>query len=437
MATCRSYLGAATLLVSLVSCAKSDWHAPPPDPENLKLTIEVFSAASDSEEGYSAIREAALLAKDTEEFKKAATYVTLDLQNDPDNLEDAARIAQKTSLNPGVLAIIGHSRSGTTRVAMPFYAQAGIPVLMPTATSPYVLFRFDEHDGWPSVPQLREGNTYHRFTNAFRLRPSDVPDQVHAMKLTLNKLEALNKRAGSPKPKVVLICDTTSRNGSDVYTKPMCDALLNDSELSSKITSYRPFSLDSDIYGLVTEIHAAKPNYIVILGYPELARDVLEELTERMQPREKRLPYKFILPDASLQNYLTKFSSDIYVTSSFNGGQAKGCNKKLIDALSQKKPQRVVLTDESYTFDAVLILARAVNSCDGQVNRSCVMRFIKEHHDDLVGACETYFVDRGERQNAAFNVNSVCGGTFKVRWLARKDGDELEDSPKWCNQGDR
>jgi len=316
---------------------------------------------------------------------------------------------------------------------MPFYARAGIPVLMPNATSPYALFQFDEHAEWPSVKQLRNETSYSRFTNAFRLRPSDVPDQVSAMKLTLSTLEKLE---GQKKTKIVLICDTTSRNGSDIYTKPMCDDFLNDTDINPMIVSYRPFSVDSDIYGLVTEIHAAKPDYIVIIGYPELARDVLEELTERPQKGQKTLPYKFILPDASLQNYLIKFSPKIFVTSSFNGGESRACDTSLentlTEALRKKKPKGVALTDESYTFDAVLILAKAVKSCAAKLDRNCIMRYIETNHTHLEGACETYSVERGERQNAAFNVSAVCGSTFKVRWRAREGGRDLEENPKWC-----
>ena len=440
------YLTVAVLPLFLVSCSNSDWH---PEPvQNSKLAIKVYYSSVDSEQGYSGMQVGAFAAKETDDFKKAANYIELQIEKDPDSPEEAARIARRASLSPDVLAVIGHSRSGTTRAAMPFYAQAGIPVLMPTATSPYVLYPFDERDGWPSVAHLKEDEKdYPRFTNAFRLRPSDVPDQVTAMKLTLNKLvdsakPKIERKAKSELgPKIVLICDTTSRNGSDVYTKPMCDDLRNDADISPKIASYRPFSVDGDIYGLVTEIHAAKPDYIIILGYPELARDVLEELTERMQKGQKALPYKFILTDASLQNYLTKFSNDIYVTSSFNGGQAKRCEIPLAKSSHQelraKKPDGAVLQDESYTFDAVLILAKAVNSCDAQVSRTCVMEYIEKHHAKLEGACETYFVENGERQNAAFNVSSVCGGAFKVRWLARVSGNDLEENPNWCKQGHR
>jgi ABC-type branched-subunit amino acid transport system substrate-binding protein len=431
----RAYCGAVVLAMLLVSCSDTNWHPDPSEQSNEKLVIDVFWSASDSEQGYSAIKEGAIAAEDTDEFKEAGNYIKLNLQDDKDSPEEEASVARNVSLNPGVLAVIGHSRSGTTRAAMPFYAQANIPVLIPAATSPYVLYQFDERAPWPSVDLVRHESAYRRFPNAFRLRPSDVPDQVSAMKLALNKL------AGSQKPKVMLICDTTSLNGSDIYTKPMCDSFLYDPEFSSKIASYRPFALDSDIYGLVTEIHAVNPNYIVILGYPELARDVLEELKERAPKDQMKLPYTFIMPEACLQNYLIRFSHDIYVTSSFNAGQPKNCDsqlaQKLFDHLSKVKPAEVVLTDESYTFDAVLILSEAVISCKERVDRACVMRYLEINHGQLHGACETYLIDSGERRNTAFNVDAVCGDTFKVKWFARPGGKTIDENPHWCKQRDR
>jgi len=103
------YLCAFALPLILVSCTKGDWHPETPALQDSKLVVEVFSSPSDSEQGYSAIREAANAAMDTADFKSASNYITLEFRNDPDSPEEAARTAQKTSLNPDVLAVIGHS----------------------------------------------------------------------------------------------------------------------------------------------------------------------------------------------------------------------------------------------------------------------------------------------------------------------------------------
>lgn len=424
------------LALLLGSCSSANWHPDPPLPgsPDSKLVVDVFWSASDSEDGYSAIREAANAAMGTDEYNAVKPYIDLNLKADEDSPDEAAKIARDVSLDPHTLAVIGHSRSGTTRASMPFYSEANIPVLMPAATSPYVIYEFDEARGLPSIGALKDKP---KFPNAFRLRPSDVPDQVGAMKLALEKLaRSRDAKRGIAGTKIMLICDTTSLNGSDVYTKPMCDSILSDPDLSPKIVSYRPFALDSDVYGLVTEIHAVTPDYIIILGYPELARIVLEELVERKPSGQTRLPYTFIMADACLQNNLTRFSRDIYVTSSFNGGQVSSCKstlaQQLYDHLNKAKPADVAMTDEFYTFDAVLILLKAVKSCEDHLDRLCVMNYLVTNEVELGGACETYQIYKGERQNAAFNVNSVCGDAFQVKWLARKGNKTLDDNPHWC-----
>jgi len=64
------------------------------------------------------------------------------------------------------------------------------------------------------------------------LPPSDVPDQVNAIKAATKKLAGTDKPeaeelmdAIKAKFKVMIVCETTRRNGSDVYTKPMCNSL--------------------------------------------------------------------------------------------------------------------------------------------------------------------------------------------------------------------
>src|SRR5581483_507313 len=84
--------------------------------------------------------------------------------------------------------------------------------------------------------------------------------------------------------KAMIVCETTKRIGSDFYTRPMCDALRRsqDRDFNALIAGYREIDLDTgDIWGLVTEIHAVHPQLIIFLGYPEFARNLMQELKER------------------------------------------------------------------------------------------------------------------------------------------------------------
>jgi ABC-type branched-subunit amino acid transport system substrate-binding protein len=424
-------------LVTLSACGTGKWH-PEPSAANEKLRIELFW----SDTGNSA-QIGAAAAERTEKFQAIDKYVELHLRLDPDSSEEAVRVAREIRLDPRVIAVVGHTRSGTTRAALSFYADAGIPVLMPAATSPYALYRFNEHEPWPSVDQLGRDPAYPRYQNAFRLPPSDVPDQVDAIRVTAKKLAGTDKvesedaiQQVAAKTKVMIICETTKRYGSDVYTKPMCDSLRKsqDPKFSPLIASYREIDLDTgDIWGLVTEIHAVQPKLIIFLGYPEFARDLLEELKERAPSGGKNgNPYKFILADASLTDDIAKFDADVYVTSPIDLTDSVRCGSEearvLKNEVKMKNRQKEEPTDETYTFDAVLILAEAVKQCENTLDRHCIIQNLETNHNQLSGACQQYRIDRGERQNASYSVYSNCNGRLLPRWTVVKGGIHEDES---------
>jgi hypothetical protein len=428
-------------LLAIASCGTSKWHPDPPQSADSKLSVELFFSSSDD-----SAKVGASAAEKTEEFREISQYIKLNKLPDPDTTEEAEVVAREIRSDPRVLAVVGHSRSGATRAALPFYADAGIPVLMAAATSPYALYRFNQDEPWPSVDRLGKEARYRRFKNAFRLPPSDVPDQVDAIKAAAKALAGIGKAdangaRGAIKSvtKVMIICETTKKNGSDVYTKPMCDSLHRDpdKEFSPLVASYREIDLDTgDIWGLVTEIHAIKPELIIILGYSEFVRDLLEELKERAPAVEQKMSdYTFIMSDASLGDPdLTQFGSAIYVTSAINGEAVRcgsGQAKILQDEVNANDKKKEEPTEESYAFDAVLILAAAVKQCEATLDRQCVTQYLETNHANLRGACQQYFIEKGERQNASYSVYSGCNGKLVPRWSVEKGGKSIHDDSKW------
>jgi len=437
----RARLAATCLfLVLTVSCGTNKWHPDPPESADLKLTVEIFFSSSND-----SAKIGATAAEKTEEFKEISQYVKLNERPDPDTTEEAEAVAKEIRSDPRVLAVVGHSRSGTTRAALPFYEDAGIPVLMAAATSPYALYHFKQDQPWPSVDRLGQEPGYQRFTNAFRLPPSDVPDQVDAIKAATKALTGTGTDTDATMEviksatKVMIICETTRRNGSDVYTKPMCDSLRRDPDrtFSPLVASYREIDLDTgDIWGLVTEVHAIKPKLIILLGYAEFARDLLEELKERASAvGQKMSDYTFIMSDASLSAPdLTQFGSAVYVTTAING-EAVRCSsaeaKTLKDEVTGNNKRKEEPTEESYAFDAVLILAAAVKQCETTLDRRCVTRYLESNHANLHGACQQYFIEKGERQNASYSIYSGCNGKLMPRWAVEKGGKNIHDDGKW------
>ena len=403
--------------------------------------------------------------------------VQFESQPDPDTKDEAIALAETLRRSPDTLAVIGHTYSGITWSTLPIFADAGIPVLMPNATSPYLLFDHREHDepNFNVAPQQGELGRCEepgcfflrsdtnappaRFHNAWRLIPSDVPDQVTAVQLTIRQLGT--HRVHST-PQVMLICDQTSHSGANVYSKPMCDylELFNGRRVKGKvepdykIVSNRSINLDhGDLWGLVTEIRAADPDDIVVVGYSELARDVLKGLAERDSRAGSKKPtrhYRFIMTDGAFVDTLQALNPDaeIYFTSpahphikntdcdASEHQESEGSKLSPTKEPPKKKTNDAIPeTAEGLAYDSVIILARAVDQCTGQLDRACVLDFLRSQQN-LTGECESYDFHDGERQHAAYYVYAErdrrAGTAFKPKWCARSNDTKLRSYESAC-----
>ena len=445
-------------------------------PSKLKIYY-LWNTAGDPHQ-HSSIKtgvEKALANKDIE--KHFEGKVEFESQSDPDTKEEAIAFAAGLRRSPETLAVIGHTYSGTTWSTLPIFADAGIPVLMPNATSPYLLFEHRERDepNFNVAPQQGELGRCEepgcffvrsdtnappaRFHNAWRLIPSDVPDQVTAVQLTIRELGASE---GKKVPQVMLICDQTTHSAANVYSKPMCDylELFNSHHKGSKvepdykIVSNRGIDLDhGDLWGLVTEIRAANPDDIVLVGYSELARDVLKGLAERDMAGNGKgpaRPYRFIMTDGAFGDTLRTVNpnAQIYFTSPAHPHKESACNatdpaETTGSAKTSPSDQKadpkgrdtVPETAEGLAYDSVLILARAVDHCAGQLDRACVLDFLRSQQN-LTGECESYDFHAGERQHAAYYVYAESdrqpGVTFEPKWCARSDDTNLRPYESAC-----
>jgi ABC-type branched-subunit amino acid transport system substrate-binding protein len=421
---------------------------------------------------------------------------------DPVTKNEAIALAQKLRSSPDTLAVIGNQYSGTTWVTLPIFADAGIPVMVPGATSPYLFFEHRETDE-PNLDLARTGEldeerceepdcyfvrpgtnqSVDRFHNAFRLVPADVPDQVSAIQLTIRKLRELKegssaeptKRPDEPPPTVMLICDQTTHNNAGVYSRPMCDYLQRftshrdliagrQMQPDYRIVSSRNFNLDhGDLMGLVTAIRAATPDYIVLVGYNELAWPILQALKERddldpkmrddLDPKTKKHKRKrtFIMSDGAFSDNtpekLSQFA-DIYFTYfSHPHHEQDKCHEKTKGrdevrvvaedkgATPRKAEQPVAETAEAFAYDAVLILARGVKHCNDHLDRACLLDFLTRQQN-LTGRYEHYDFHLGERQHAAYYVYAEGqrqkGATLQPKWYATSEDDGLRPYVDGC-----
>lgn len=397
--------------------------------------------------------------------------------------DEAMALAHELRRKPDTLAIIGPTFSGSTWSALPVYGDAGIPVMVTTASSPYLFFKHGEHespsldldigdDEHPHISFVKPGTKQppDRYKNAFRLIPSDIPDQVSAIQLTIRKLNDDEKLPRDHPPHVMLICDLTIHSGASVYSKPMCDYLERVNvhrdnpgrETKTRdymVVSSRGIDLDhGDLWGLVTEIHAVHPDYIVLVGYAELARDVLQGLAERHFASQSR-PYTFIMTDGAFSllqrlrplanptEKVTAPSAKVYLTASTRPHQPHDCDSseeiqktKIVDpSATQPKTndapaqeQKVPESGEAFAFDSVVILGQAVESCKDHLDRLCVLHFL-QRQQILRGRCETYDLHEGERQHAYYYVYAAVYEADRQEPVGAGNQQLI---PKWCAKGD-
>jgi ABC-type branched-subunit amino acid transport system substrate-binding protein len=126
----------------------------------------------------------------------------------------AAMRARELVTDPATLIVIGHSITGTTRAAIRTYTQAGVPVILPAATS--LMATCPPHSpflgwlGWLD-PDFAEAPS----STAFRIIPNDRDGQVPAM------LYALNHILHKPSKDVFVVADTRGNNKD--YAVPLAE----------------------------------------------------------------------------------------------------------------------------------------------------------------------------------------------------------------------
>jgi len=137
----------------------------------------------------------------------------------------AAVRARELVSDPATLIVIGHSITGTTRAAIRTYTQAGVPVILPAATSPRATCPphspFLGWLGWLD-PDFSEA----RSPTAFRIIANDRDGQVPAM------LYALNHILHKPSKDVFVVADARGNNKD--YAVPLAEMV------AKHLTSHTP-----------------------------------------------------------------------------------------------------------------------------------------------------------------------------------------------------
>ena len=292
---------------------------------------------------------------------------------------DADQISIRLRNDPTILAVIGHGTSATTRAAAWHYAQAGIPLLMPIATSPSA----------PYAPD--DAALAHRLKWSFRLPPSD---DTQAEAAAYTALKVLHSQA------CYLVADLSPDAAE--YGGPLYDRLQR---LLGRILrdSFRLVRRQTSMRELAESIRRQGPDLVLFAGYGTTAHEFLKVLAEAYSKSQQPLP-RILMTDGARIRGLATNGFETYLT--FPIPPLDACTAK-------DSPEWAILNGvvaashyQSYQatgFDAMLLLGKAIEACTGTLNRPCVARWLSSV-TDFAGACQVYRFSEGENLHTGYHL---------------------------------
>jgi ABC-type branched-subunit amino acid transport system substrate-binding protein len=305
--------------------------------------------------------------------------------DDLGNTDRAKKAAAKIRDDARTIAVIGHATSATTRAALPDYAAASIPLLMPIATSPEIFNRDGQGQG-------------DRFNNCFRLPPADVPIQASAVALITTDKSALNAQ------RVALLRDIAPDAGE--YSGPLYRDLLR---LLGPILIFKN-ELDAqrgDVRSVALGLLAQSPDVVIFCGYGSNANALLGALNFAYKDVALDKRPRIVLTDGAkvkdlvvndFREYLTFPAPDL---ASYRCDTPDGANLR---ALLADGP----MSYEMYGYDSALLVGDAIEACRNKgISRQCILAELRKEQS-FVGACLPYSFHNSENILSSYYVYSNC-----------------------------
>lgn len=336
-----------------------------------------------------AIWSAATLALQTHHFEDIHSVIELKPYDDFGNDKRAAKIARELRGDPSVLAVIGHTASGTSQAAAHIYDGAGIPLLMPIATSPDVMF-----------PPGREGLDEHRLKRVFRLPPAD--DRVQAPAVAWLVTRELEGR------KVFVIGDTSP--GAEPYSRPLCE---NVGRLLDGTTTVHPRHWvdgnHDDMASAARKVRGWRADTVVFCGYTSTALQLLQRLREQyasMLPQSRPV---LVFTDGVLDESLDASGFRALLTFPLPTLETIK-DRDEARRLSSLLGKGDIESYEIYAYDAMIILRAAIIKCqaEGTLGRACITRNIG-NTQGLRGVAFSYTFLGGENIESSYHVYEYAG----------------------------
>lgn len=294
----------------------------------------------------------------------------------------AATIARRLIIDKNVLAIIGHATSQSTRAAAHIYAKAGIPLLMPIATSKTVML----------PPGADEGERA-RLRNCFRLVPSDDRAQAPAVVYLVDKIGR-----GS----VGIVKDRSQ--GAREYSEPLAADIYK--HLKTRVIKIYSSDGSLETYRqIASSLQDNDCGVLVFCGYATSAIDLFVALRTAYAavPCDERP--KVVLTDGCLDPDLNCLGFEVLVTfPPREWDAASETNRSEQQVLEQQYGVLDTLSYQPYGYDAMLVLAGAMAQCRGSaISRARIIDLLSES-DGFCGTMGTYAFAEGENTLAEYDV---------------------------------
>ena len=138
----------------------------------VKLAVAIPLSGEDEVSGNELKQGAELAELEIRDQGLVAGFrLEVDIYDDESTLTGAKEVAYRIVADPRVIAVLGHFSSGNTLAALPIYRDAGLPVLMPVATT----------------TEITQGD---RFPNAFRMPPNNAAQAQTVVNFVVDTLKA-------------------------------------------------------------------------------------------------------------------------------------------------------------------------------------------------------------------------------------------------------
>lgn len=329
-------------------------------------------------------------------------FVELVPENDKGSVEEAQKIAVRLCSNPRVLAVIGHASSGTTREAAPIYKKAGIPLLVPIATSPTAIL-----EPLGETRQLESVN----LSNCFRLPLSDTNGQAPAIAWFITQHLKLSS------DQVYVVADH-SQDAKD-YSGPLADKVA---EILDVAPDYRTIvnTATTDFEKFAEKLNTHRKSVVVFCGYNTTAKEYMDGMREVLRRKPSETKIKVLLTDGCKYSDIKAAPFEVYVTfPSPSVAEIAGAypRHKGIGLLQQVIAENgSVETYEIFGYDAMMLVALAAKECkeNGRLDRKAIIRQLSRpqgfRRGDTIMSYEFFGGENKKGKYVVFSCNDDAAG---------------------------